>query len=320
MRVVAVTGASGYVGSRLLARFLTDPEIEVVVGFDLRPLPHPASEKLIFYQEDICDPGLGEFLRYHRVEGLVHAAFVLHATPRRMARMKRANVEGTANVLRSAAAAGVRRLAVLSSTTVYGAWPDNPVPLTEAHQPRPNPDYPYGVHKGRVEEMCRSFGQSHPEVACAVLRPPGIAGPHAQGPLADLWRRWRAIIVCGGQAPGQFVHEEDVVDLILLALWAGARGVFNATPDDWLPWRELWTGAGKRLMDFPWPESRPLFGLLWRLGLLGGVTHPAQVGLARFPFVASNEKARQELGWRPRHTSLQALRALFDGEQRPLPA
>ena len=273
----------------------------------------PPPEKLTFYQMDISDPGLGDLLRRHRVEGLIHAAFVLHATPRQMARMERTNVAGTANVLRAAVEAGVKRLVILSSTTVYGAWPDNPVPLTEAHPPRPNPDYPYGVHKGRVEEMCRALERDHPEVACAVLRPPGIVGPHSRGPLADLWRGRRAILIDGGHAPGQFVHEEDVVDLILLALRAGAQGIFNATPDDWLPWRDLWAGAGKRPLNFPWPVARPLFGLMWRLGLLGGVTHPAQVGLARFPFVASNEKARRELGWRPRYSSLRALQTFTGG-------
>jgi UDP-glucose 4-epimerase len=133
--------------------------------------------------------------------------------------------------------------------------------------------------------------------------------------MADLLRGPRAILIDGGHALAQFVHEEDLVDLILLALRADARGVFNATPDDWLPWRELWTGVGKRLMNFPWPVARPLFGLLWRLGALGCVTHPAQVNLARFSFVASNEKARRELGWRPRHSTLQATQALLSGGQ-----
>ena len=315
MRVVAVTGVSGYVGRRLLARLLADPRVERVVGFDVRPLLYPASKRLLFYQMDVCAPELGDLLRRHRVEGLVHAAFVLHATPRQRTWMERANVEGTANVIRAAVKAGVDRLVVLSSTTVYGAWPDNPVPLTEVHPPRPNPDYPYAVHKGRVEEMCRRLWRERPEVACAVLRPPGIVGPHGEGPLADLWRGRRAIVVDGGRALGQFVHEEDVVDLILLALRARARGIFNATPDDWLPWREIWTGVGKRLLDFPWPVARWLFGVIWWLGLMNGVTHPAQVGLARFSFVASNEKARRELGWRPRYSTLEAIRTFTGGAE-----
>ncbi|HHS97143.1 MAG TPA: NAD-dependent epimerase/dehydratase family protein [Chloroflexi bacterium] len=315
MRVVAVTGASGYVGGLLVARLIADPEVEEVLTLDLHPPHHAVPEGVTFYRRDICEPGLGDLLRRHRVEGLVHAAFVLHATPRQLAWMERSNLQGTANVLRAAVEARVKRVVVLSSTTVYGAWPDNPVPLTEAHPPRPNPDYPYGVHKGRLEEMCRALEEDHPEIACAVLRPPGIVGPHFHGPLADLWRRRWAILIDGGRAPGQFVHEADVVDLILRALRAGARGVFNATPDDWLPWREIWTQAGKQPLNLPWPVARRFFGLVWRLGLFEGATHPAQVGLARFPFVASNERARRELGWRPRRSTVEAIRTFTRGSK-----
>jgi len=310
---VAITGVAGYVGECLLARLSAAPDVEEVVGFDLRPPAGRPPGKLAFYRMDIGDPALADRLREHRVDALVHAAFVLFPHPRRLAWMERVNVAGTENVLRSAVEAGVRRVLVLSSTTVYGAWPDNPVPLTEEHPPRPNPDYHYGVHKGRVEAMCRSLAREHPEVSCAVLRPPGVVGPRFRGPLADLWRGPRAIVIDGGWAPGQFIHEDDLVDLILLAVRAGARGVFNATPDDWLPWCEIWAGAGKRVLDFPWPVARPLFGLLWRLGALGCVTHPAQVNLARFPFVADGGKARRELGWQPRHTTLQAARAFLAG-------
>ncbi len=311
MRVVAVTGVAGYVGERLLARLEAAPQVQQVVGFDLHPPAGRPSDKLAFYPLDIGDPTLEEYLRRHRVEALVHAAFVLFPHPRRLAQMERVNVAGTENVLRAAVRAGVRHVLVLSSTTVYGAWPDNPVPLTEAHPPRPNPDYLYAVHKERVESMCRTLAQEHPRLVCGVLRPPGIMGPHLRGPLADLWRRLPALLVDGGDAPGQFVHQDDLVDLILLALEARAGGLFNATPDDWLPWRELWAGAGKRTVNLPWSVGRPLFGLLWRLGAFGGVTHPAQVNLERFPFVADNGKARRELGWRPRYTTLQAVRAFL---------
>lgn len=307
MSAVAITGAMGYVGGRLVARLIADPNVERIIAFDLRPPSPPLPQKMIYYQMDICEPTLDERLRQHRVDRLIHAAFVLFPHPQRLERMKRSNIRGTANVLRAAREARVRRLVVLSSTTVYGAWPDNPIPLTEEHPPHPNPDYHYGMHKGEIEAMCRDFSQENPSIACAVLRPPGILGPHFRGPLADLLRGPWVLNIDGGRAPTQFVHEEDVVNLIWRALEAGARGVFNATPDDWLPWRELWSSAGRRLLTMSWSVARPLFGTLWRFGALGCVTHPAQVNLARFSFVASNKKARRELGWRPLHTTLQAV-------------
>ncbi len=316
MKVVAITGIAGYIGKRLLAALDADPEVDRVIGFDVRPPPEARTEKLTFYQMDIGDPGLADRMRQLQVEVLVHAAFVLYPRPGRLTQMERTNLEGTANVLRAAAQSRVQQLLVFSSTTVYGAWPDNPVPLTEEHPLRPNPDYHYGLHKKRVEAMCQTFSQEHTQVSCTVLRPPAVVGPHLEGPATDMWRGHRAIVVDGGKAPGQFIHEDDLVSLVMRALQSKARGTFNAAPDDWLPWREIWTQVGKPVLDLPWTVARPLVWLMWRLGMLGGVTHPALVNMSRFPFVVSNEKARQELGWRPQYTTVQAIKSFIEsGEE-----
>lgn len=311
---IAVTGAAGYAGQRLMARLGTNPNVEHIVGLDIQPLERPLPPNGVFQTLDIRDPALGDILRRYGVDLLVHAAFILFPHPRRLALMEQVNVGGTANVLRACREARIRRLVVLSSIVAYGAWPDNPIPLTEDHPLRPNPNYPYGVHKGQIERLCREFSEEHPQVACVVLRPPGILGPSARGPLADFLRRPHAVIINGGHAPGQFVHEDDLVDLIEKILQSDVRGPFNATPDDWLPWREIWSRAGKHLVNFPWPAARPIFGLLWRMERLGCVTHPGQVNLTRFPLVASNEKARRELGWQPAHTTFQTVHSFLTGE------
>ncbi len=310
---VAITGAAGYVGGQLLARLLVEPDVATVVGLDVGPLP-TGTERFIPYRRDILDPSLADILARHRVDTLVHTAFVLYPPPRRLHEMAQVNVNGTENVLRAAAQAGVRQVIFLSSATVYGAWPDNPIPLTEEHPPRPNPDYPYAVHKFRVEALFRQFGEECPDAVWTVLRPPGIIGPHAQGPLARLFRSSHSIIIDGGWAPGQFIHEDDLVALILTVIRQRAGGIFNATPDDWVPWREMWTSAGRATVNFPWAVAYPLFGLLWWLGLLECVTHPGQVRMARYSFTASNAKARRVLGWAPQHTTVSALRAFYQAK------
>mgnify|MGYP005839046983 CR=1 FL=1 len=308
--VVAITGAAGYIGGRLAARLLAEPDVEAVIGIDVRPTP-TSHERLTPYQLNIRDPALAEVLRRHRVDVVIHAAFVLFPPPRRIPKMAQINVGGTENVLRSAGQAGVRHLIFLSSTTVYGAWPDNPIPLTEEHPPRPNPDYPYAVHKRQAEALVRRFGEEHPGRIWTIVRPPGVIGPHAGGPLARLLRSSRSIIIDGGRTPGQFIHEDDLVSLLLAVIRARAGGIFNATPDDWVPWREMWRAVGQPLLNFPWPLAYLLFGALWWFGLLECVTHPGQVRMARSPFVASNQKARQTLGWVPQHTTISALQTFY---------
>ncbi len=308
--IVAITGAAGYIGGRLLARLLDESDIEAVVGIDVNLLPD-AGGRLISCHQDIRDPSLVETLTRYQVDTLVHTAFVLFPPPRRLRMMAEINVGGTENVLRAAGQAGVHHVVFLSSTTVYGAWPDNPLPLTEEHPPRPNPDYPYAVHKAQAEALVRRFGEEHPDRVWTVLRPPGVIGPRARGPLARFFRSSRSVIIDGGWAPGQFIHEDDLVALILAVIRARAGGIFNATPDDWVPWREMWTAAGRATLNFPWAVAYPLFGALWWFGLLEHVTHPGQVRMARYPFAASNRKARRALGWAPLHSTLSALRTFY---------
>ncbi len=316
--IVAITGAAGYVGGQLLARLLTEPDTEAVVGLDTGPLP-TGTERFIPYRRDIRDPSLADILACHRVNTLVHTAFALYPPPRRLRQMAQVNVNGTENVLRAAARAGVQHVIFLSSATVYGAWPDNPIPLTEEHPPRPNPDYPYAVHKFRAEALFRRFGEERPDAVWTVLRPPGIIGPHARGPLATFFRNSPSVLIDGGRAPGQFIHEDDLIALILAVIRQRAGGVFNATPDDWVPWREMWTAAGRKTVNLPWVLAYPLFGLIWWLGLLECVTHPGQVRMGRYSFAASNEKARRALGWAPQYTTVSALRAFYQAKMPDAP-
>lgn len=308
--VVAITGAAGYIGRRLAACLLAEPDIETVIGIDVRPMP-ASHERFIPYQRDIRDPALAEVLLRHRVDLVIHTAFILYPPPRRIQKMAQINVGGTENVLHSAGQASVRHVIFLSSTTVYGVWPDNPIPLTEEHPPRPNPDYPYAVHKWQAEALVRRFGEEHPDRIWTIIRPPGVIGPHARGPLARLFQSSRSIIIDGGRAPGQFIHEDDLVSLLLAIIRARAAGIFNATPDDWVPWREMWRAVGQPLINFPWPLAYLLFGALWWFGLLEYVTHPGQVRMARYPFVASNQRARRTLGWVPQHTTTSALQTFY---------
>ena len=67
-----------------------------------------------------------------------------------LATMAEVNVDGTRNILRARPGAVV----VVSSAAVYGAWPDNPLPLGEDDPARPNHECPYGGHKLLSEAIC----------------------------------------------------------------------------------------------------------------------------------------------------------------------
>ncbi len=146
MSVVAVTGAAGYIGGRLLALLARDERVQAIVGLDLRP-PAAAPAKLRFRRHDVAEPFAGLF-REEGVTHAVHLAFVVNPL-RDAERMRRINVDGSENFLAACEAAGVHTILVASSASAYGAFPDNPVPLTEDAPVRGNADYQYSREKRR---------------------------------------------------------------------------------------------------------------------------------------------------------------------------
>src|SRR6266702_1832612 len=145
MATYAITGASGYIGTRMTRHLLdADPENRVL-GFDVRE-PRIADPRLAFQTLDVRDRRLGAALAAQPIRSLLHFAFVLDPLYDER-EMHDIDVNGTRNVLEAALAAGVPHVLATSSTTAYGALPDNPVPLTEEDPPRATPDFVYAHDK-----------------------------------------------------------------------------------------------------------------------------------------------------------------------------
>src|SRR5262245_17757685 len=127
MAVYAVTGSSGYIGTRTI-RWLLDADRENrAIGFDVRP-PRISDARFEHHELDVRDPRLADKVR--GVDALLHFAFVLDPLYDER-EMTDIDVGGTRNVLDAVSRAGIAYLLATSSTTAYGALPDNPVPLTE---------------------------------------------------------------------------------------------------------------------------------------------------------------------------------------------
>lgn len=305
MMRIAVTGSAGYLGRAVLRALEQDPQVEWVVGIDLTPCPE--SDRTRFYRVDVRDPGLADVLRAERINAVMHLAFIIEARGD-PALMRDVNVGGTANVLRAAAAAGVDSFLLMSSLTVYGAWPDNPPLLTEDLVPRPNPDDLYGQHKLQVEWLCHQFAAAHPEVSVAMMRPCGIIGPNFDTPFIKAMREATFLPLpqqCRGAA--QFIHEDDAAQLALLLVRERARGIYNAAHPETLPWRNVYERLGKPIISLPWGVLNAVFRLLWSLGKFPVL--PTQMSIMTCPLVISGERAERELGFRPRYSSSAALEA-----------
>ncbi|MBI4233694.1 MAG: NAD-dependent epimerase/dehydratase family protein [Chloroflexi bacterium] len=304
-RRVAVTGAAGYVGSRLLAALVEDPRTEQVLALDLRA-PAVTSPKLTVALRDVAEP-LEDLFRSFAPQAVVHLAFVLRPGRDRAA-AQRINVGGTQRVLEACVASGVQQLLYLGSSTVYGAHPDNTAPLTEDAPPRPVKGFQYAEDKVATEALLADFAAQHQEVCVTVLRGCVVMGPRSTNFIAEALSRPVLVGVLGHDPPMQFLHEEDLVRSLRTLLERPRPGVFNIAGEGTVPYSALARLSGQRLVWLPAPILYPIVEITWRLRLQND-SPACGLDMIRWPWVVSTERLRRETGFLPCYTSQEALLA-----------
>jgi nucleoside-diphosphate-sugar epimerase len=304
-KVVAVTGASGYLAGRLIQALCDDDAIERVLGFDVRSseFVHP---KYIFDHMDVRNSAIES--RLGGVDVLVHLAFIMDPI-KDESLMRDVNVNGSQNVFRCAGKAGVGRIVYTSSAVVYGAHPDNQVPLTEDAPLRANLDFSYAAHKLEVEYVVREFRDEFPGAGFALLRPAIVFGSNADSAWSHLLEIPLSVGVRGYSPPLQFVHEDDVSAALKFAVDEDLDGAFNLAPADWMTGDEVIAAAGRRRLDLPEAAAFSVVERLWNLGL--SEVPAAMMHYAMYPWVVSSEKLAAK-GFSCAHTTRGALDALLE--------
>ena len=297
---VAITGASGYIGSRLIEKLDRDERVGRILGFDLKP-PVVRSDKLLFDSVDIRSDALRS--RLGGVDVIVHLAYVMDPI-KDESEMRDINVHGSQKVFEAAAEAGVRKIVYPSSAVAYGAHPDNEVPLTEDSPLRANLDFSYAAHKLEVEYAIKEFRREHPDLIFTIFRPGIVFGSHVDNAWSHFLEAPVIFGVRGHSPPLQFVHEEDVADALLFAVQNDLDGAFNLASPDELSSEEILRMSGKRRVDL---AEHKAFSLLERMWDLGWAEAPAgMLHYVMYPWIVSVDKLA-DAGFKAAHSSRQAL-------------
>jgi UDP-glucose 4-epimerase len=301
MTSVAVTGASGLVGRHLLPALAEHPGVDRVVGLDVRE-PERRPRTVEFHRVDIAGTALKPLL--DGVDVVVHLAGVVDPIPDE-ALMARVNVEGTRHVLDAAAAVGTGRVLRISSATVYGAWPNNPVPLTEDAPLRPNPHFSPAVQGAEVERLLAAWRGEHPDVVVTTLRSAPVVGPGAERLPARMLLGRPPLRVRGAARPVQVVHVDDLVAALVLVATSSHPGVFNVASDGWLDASDADALLGVRGMPaMPAEALTRALRRTWDLGV--GDVPPGVVPYLTHPWVIANDRLRA-IGWSPQRTNEDAI-------------
>lgn len=292
---ILVTGASGYIGNRLVENLLTKNWVKGVIGTDIQQarLEHP---NFTFYKRDIR-ANMDDLFEKEEIDTIVHAAYVL--TPiHDKGLMEDINKNGTKNILKAGVKAKVKQILYLSSTTCYGFHPDNDEPLTEDHSPlRGNSDFTYAKNKREIEGIIKEFTKEHSDFLMTVLRPCFVVGPGFKNPMAEHFKK-KLVLLPAVRMPWQYVHEYDLINIMVLSIKDRIGGVYNVTADGTITFKEMISALGNIILPIPWALIFPLNNLAWHLRLFFITKFPsAAMRMMVNPWIASNEKLKQATGY-----------------------
>ena len=306
---ICLTGANGFVGSRLFSE-LKHVAIFQVAGL-CRRLPHDGEGSGLHAVGDLQQAELTALLS--GVDVLIHVAARAHvmkdevADP--LAEYRRVNAEGTLNLARQAVAAGVKRFVFVSSIGVNGNINTRPFCVDD----QPNPAEPYAQSKWEAEQgLIQLAAETGMEVV--IIRPPLVYGAGAPGNFGSLVR-W---IEKGVPLPLGAIHNkrslvgiDNLVDLITRCIDhpAAANQVFLAGDGEDLSTTELLRGVGNamgkpaRLIPVPAGLLQVGATLLGRKAMAQRLLGSLQVDIS---------KTCELLDWKPPYTVEQGLKRCFE--------
>ncbi len=308
-RRIAVTGASGYIGTVLIRRLAERDDVSGVLAIDVREPRQDLGTKVSLVRQDVSEP-FPRLFAEHEVDTVVHLAYQLRQGRDREA-TRQVNVGGTRNTIEACREGRVRRIIYLSSTSVYGAHADNPNVLTEDMPARPVLGFQYSEDKLASEILLNEFASESDRVSVCVLRCCPVMGRNADNFIAGAFDKPFLVAISGANPPMQLIHEDDAIRCMELAVFGCAEGLYNVGSASSIRWNEMAAARGRRVVSLPSWVLSAATQITWTLRLQSD--SPA-VGLhmIRYPWFASTEKIERDMGFRPRYSSREAWDAYLE--------
>jgi UDP-glucose 4-epimerase len=313
---IAITGATGNVGTSLIDKLETENGVTSIVGIARRGPVRP-SPKTRPVEADVATDDLRPHL--HGVDVLVHLAWLFQPTHRPMVTW-RANAVGSERVFAAAADAGVRAIVYASSVGAYTPAPGRVV--SESWPTHGMPTAAYGREKAYVERVLDTFEARHPDVRVVRLRPGFIfqrasgteqrrlfAGPLLPRRLVEPGRLSALPVPPGLQFPA--LHADDAAEAYRRAVMSDVRGAFNLAAEPVIDAEILADLLGTRPVEVPRWLVRLGVAAAWRAHLVPA--DPALLDLLLGIPLLDTRRATEELGWVPRHSAVAAVSEVIGG-------
>ena len=329
---VTVTGPTGDLGIALVSALERSKRVGRIIGMARRPFD-PESRgwrKTDYRQGDVQD----EASVRDAVKGadaVVHLAFTVMGAGDRT---RAINVGGSRTVFEAALRAGAKRICYASSVAAYGFHDDNPDWLDEDVPTRGTPAHFYSQQKAEVEALLAQTLLRRRKTSAYVFRPCIVGGPNARMVLEEMpYNRLSATLPSAlvgllSSAPAvkpvlpdpglrfQLVHEDDVASAFVAGvLGKGPPGPYNLAANGTLTLSDVARALGWYSVPVPSLGVAAAAEVIERLPLAPESVQ--WIEALRKPVLMRTQRAKENLGWRPKHTARQTLAQMVAAFRAP---
>lgn len=307
---ILVTGAAGGLASVVVHRLADDYDL---VGVDPRMIrsgsrAFPGE----FHQVDYRQRKMADIFRTHQFHALLHLGRVPVTAKARKSLRYNLNVLGTRSLLDLSLRFGVKNVIVFSTYHVYGAHQHNHLQITEADPLRASQIFAELSDAVELDNASAMFLlRNREQVRTMILRPANVVGPVIQNQITQLLRADYCPVLLGYDPMMQFIHESDIAEALILALGSKHSGIYNVAGEGVVPWSHAVRTAGAVPVPLPHLLAYPAFAIASKMGVYRFPKH--LIDYFRYPTIISDKAFREETGYAPGVTTMEALRSIRHG-------
>lgn len=292
--LIGIAGGLAQMTARLI---LTEHPDWEILGVDSRGVSRVPQLKGLTAMEIKYSRGNFENLfRTHEFDVVYHLGRISHSSNSDNVLAKRIDlsVMGTNRILELCERSGVKKVVILSTFHVYGAYPDNSIFLKEDAPLRASVKHPELRDVVEMDQICTSWmWKNQNNISTVVLRPCNIVGTLIQNAMTRFLAGPIALRPVDYNPVFQFIHEFDMAQILYKAMEHLPTGTYNVAGDDYISFREALDVVGTKGVPFPMILGKPLNNLVRRINI---DVPDYLIDYLKFSCLISNAEMKKHLG------------------------
>jgi UDP-glucose 4-epimerase len=268
-----------------------------IIGVDSRDLTRVSQLKGLTSMRIKYSRGNFEnVFRSHDFDAVYHLGRISHSSSSDNVLAKRIDlsVMGTNRILELCERSGVKKVVILSTFHVYGAYPDNSIFLREDAPLRASVKHPELRDVVEMDQICTNWmWKNQNNISTVVLRPCNIVGTLIQNAMTKFLAGPVALKPVDYNPFFQFVHEFDMAQILYKALENLPTGTYNVAGDEYISLREALDVVGTKGIPFPMMLGGPLNNLVRKINI---DVPDYLLDYLKFSCLISNTELKKHLG------------------------